>query len=359
MKTPTTDIAQDDTVLDQSNPEPFGVVVSASPLVLLTQASARVPAGAVVAHASDLLAERPALHLLTCSWTLENGLAAVLASGIAKAQAALPQSRFLVLCANDLEVMACIEAGLDAIVANGQIFVDERMWHPLAHGPGERFDAVYNARLDARNRHELATGIDRLLLLHDHATEDCQDGAVNGMRRILPAATFANCDFVSGGYRPLRPPEVNRLLALADVGLCLSAVEGSMRAAMQYLLAGLPLVTTPSVGGRDRYFVGGYCRTVPADPEAVARASAELANLRLDRQRIRRHVGDMVSFDRHNFLQAVNKYIRRALRGPDATFACFAPFAGLTSTERGVRYFRAQLEGMAGEVGSLPAGTSA
>jgi len=355
MRAPTVDTAPDEAFLASVNPSHFGAVVSTSPLVVLTQANNEVPAGAVAAYAPDLLVDKPALHLLTCSWTLESDLPKLLAKGIAKAQSMLPLSRFLVLCANDLEVLACSALGLDAIVASGQIFVDERIWHPLPQQVARPYLAVYNARLDAFKRHELAARISNLLLTYAWSTDDSQDNSMARVRALLPSATFANHDMLGGQYKALPLPEVNQLLAQAETGLCLSAVEGSMRAAMEYLLAGLPVVTTPSLGGRDRYFVGGYCRTVPADPDAVLHAARELADLRLDRSRIRRHVGDMVAFDRHNFLRALNKHVRQLFGTRRDIFPSFAPFLGHISRQVDARQFRQHLaaarlgEGFSGE----------
>ena len=60
-----------------------------------------------------------------------------------------------------------------------------------------------------------------------------------------------------------------------------------MYASVQYLLAGLPVVTTASIGGRDEFFDPAYVRWVPDDPEAVALAVDELVALELDPQMIR------------------------------------------------------------------------
>lgn len=344
MRAPSVHAPPDEAFLAGVNPAHFGVVVNTSPLVVFTQANAKIPAGAVTAYAPDLLVDKPALHLLTCSWTLEHGLAKVLAEGIAQMQVQLPLSRFLVLCANDMEVLACGEVSLDAIVASGQIFVDEHIWHPAPHRTARSYTAVYNARLDALKRHELAARIPNLLLTYAWSIDDSQDGSAARVRKLLPRATFANHDFSGGNYRAIALPQVNQLLGQAEIGLCLSAVEGSMRAAMEYLLAGLPVVTTPSVGGRDRYFAGAYCRTVPADAEAIADAATELAGLQLDRQRIRRHVGDMVAFDRHNFLLALNKHARKVFGIRHDLFRSFSPFAGHISRQVDARQFRRQLQ---------------
>lgn len=337
--------APDKGYLAGTNPAPFTVAVSTSPLVVLTEASPKFPAGAAATYAPDLLVERPALHLLSCSWTLEQGLPSVLAEGIARAQSELPRSHFLVLCANDLEVLACAEVGLDAILANRQIFVDERIWHPVAARTPEKYVAIYNARLEVFKRHELAAQVPSLLLSYAGWAADSQDSLLARVRALLPHAHFANHDPGGRHYRNLAPSQVNQLLAQAETGLCLSAVEGATRAAMEYLLAGLPVVTTPSVGGRDRYFVGGYVRTVSSDPDAVAHAATELANLQLDRQRIRRHVGDMVAFDRRNFVLALNKHIRKVFGIRRDLFPSFAPFAGHVSPQGDVQHFRMQLQG--------------
>jgi hypothetical protein len=60
-----------------------------------------------------------------------------------------------------------------------------------------------------------------------------------------------------------------------------------MLASIQYLLAGLAVVTTHNLGGRDEFFSAPYVRWVPDDPEAVADAVDELVALDLDPWTIR------------------------------------------------------------------------
>ena len=48
--------------------------------------------------------------------------------------------------------------------------------------------------------------------------------------------------------------EVNNFLNQCKVGIILSEVEGANYASIQYLLAGLPVVSTKSKGGRDVFF---------------------------------------------------------------------------------------------------------
>jgi glycosyltransferase involved in cell wall biosynthesis len=188
------------------------------------------------------------------------------------------------------------------------------------------FDAIYSARLDPFKRHELAQGIDRLLLAYGYAVLRSQSAAYEQVRNILPKAFFANHHFSSDG-RSLEADEICRLYKHSQVGLCLSAVEGCMRASMEYLLAGLPVVSTPSIGGRERYYTAPYCQVVEATPEAVAMAVHDLGARNLDRQKIRDHVIQMVAFDRYNFLMNVNKITKLHL-GRDDLIPSMAPMIG-------------------------------
>ncbi len=65
----------------------------------------------------------------------------------------------------------------------------------------------------------------------------------------------------------------------------LSAEEGSSYASMEYLLAGLGVVSTHSTGGRDVYFDPDYCITCDPTPEAVRDAVAELRARNIPRGR--------------------------------------------------------------------------
>ena len=60
-----------------------------------------------------------------------------------------------------------------------------------------------------------------------------------------------------------------------------------MRASMEYLLAGLPIVTTPSRGGRDVFLDAEYCLTAAADPRDIRDAVFALRARRIPHQIIR------------------------------------------------------------------------
>jgi len=75
-----------------------------------------------------------------------------------------------------------------------------------------------------------------------------------------------------------------------------------MFASIEYMLCGLPVVSTPSRGGRDFYFDPEFCRVVPPDPVAVADAVAELIRRDLPPEHIRAKTLPKLLHDRAKLL---------------------------------------------------------
>ena len=186
-------------------------------------------------------------------------------------------------CVNDAAIcQRLIEMGVSAHFINQNAFLDERLFHIL---PDETkiYDAVYNARMVPFKRHELACEVSRLLVIGGTYSQDDSIDYYHKVRAALPDAQFTL--EMSGSY--VLPADVNTLLNRSRVGLCLSALEGAMYAATEYLLCGLPVVSTVSVGGRDSWFDPRFTRIVPDDPRAVAEAVQELISLQISPELIR------------------------------------------------------------------------
>ena len=62
----------------------------------------------------------------------------------------------------------------------------------------------------------------------------------------------------------------------AYTGAILSRAEGANYASAEYLLCGLPVVSTYNIGGRDVFFDDRYCRTVLPNPHKIKTAVEEL-----------------------------------------------------------------------------------
>ena len=80
---------------------------------------------------------------------------------------------------------------------------------------------------------------------------------------------------------------------------------------MEYLLCGTPVVSVPSVGGRQRYFHKGNSILAKPDPDSVATAVKLLQQRNLSRTSIRSGVLSILGFERANLLRALNHLFMR------------------------------------------------
>jgi glycosyltransferase involved in cell wall biosynthesis len=138
---------------------------------------------------------------------------------------------------------------------NHNLYINEHLYQPLAEP--KIYDAIYTAQLAAFKRLALAKQVDRLMVVS-------YGGDLHAYCPDLQHAEF-NREF-------LPRPELARKYNQAYAGLCLSAQEGAMLSSCEYLLCGIPVVSTPSKGGRDEFFSPQNSIIVPPDPELVAKA---------------------------------------------------------------------------------------
>ncbi len=305
-------------------------IVNPDPLITFSSTELDTIGIAILLKENPGISEAGGMHFLSPVWTLENGAVEVLLQAIAKAQADLPRHVFVCLASTVFELYLLGKSGLPAILANGSIFVDETTWRVQpANWPGlDRFDAVYNARLLPYKRHELASALKSLMLISHYAFGEEQEKALADVQKLLPHAFFANRKLASIDKPVLSAEQTSLLLAHAGVGLVLSSEEGATKASIEYMLCGLPVVSTNSLGGRDRYYGAPYCQIVPDDPDAAAAAVKRLVEARLERLRIREHVSKAIAFDRHNFLLAANRMIKHHM-GLANALPSFRPLLGL------------------------------
>jgi glycosyltransferase involved in cell wall biosynthesis len=211
--------------------------------------------------------------------------------------------------------------GIPATFASQNAMLDERRY--TVETAEKQFDAVCNGRMTRFKRHWLGRDIPRLLVVGGINAPDDTVEYFEEVRSILPRAHFTHAQQLRAW---LQPEQVSQMLNRAHVGLCLSACEGAMYAAVEYLLCGLPVVTTCSLGGRDEWFDTRYVRTVPDDPAAVAAAVQELLRLRLPPQWIRQQTLQKVCKHRRAFVEVVQQIFNRELVGRDFARDWYARF---------------------------------
>jgi glycosyltransferase involved in cell wall biosynthesis len=214
----------------------------------------------------------------TDKWVLDNKIPAVYIRGIEWGDLYTDKNRWitlnreickfgrLVIAANTPEEFSAFhDYGLTATVASNNCFVNEnvfklseRRWNTLP-----KYDAVYIAQLMAFKRHALAADIFNLYVV-------CY-GKQFKLHDFCP-------DLIHAGHNTAWLSEAAVVSKLHDsrVGLALSRLEGANLATVEYGLCGLPVVSTPSKGGRDLFF-NQFTKIVDPEPLAVSKAVEELA----------------------------------------------------------------------------------
>lgn len=204
-----------------------------------------------------------------------------------------PQDSFHFLCCDELLAKRLQARGISSHHISHNAFLDERLYEPAAPTDDERkYDAVYVARMSHFKRHALAVNIPRLLLLGNVVCEYDDAAYAADLQRKMPAATFTLDE------QWLQTPEVARRMGQAHVGLILSETEGGSYVTAEYQLCGLPVVTTPSRGGRETWLHPHYSRVVAANPTAIADAVADLKQANLDPLAIRSRVVALIAEQR-------------------------------------------------------------
>ncbi|QKC80402.1 glycosyltransferase [Mesorhizobium sp. NZP2077] len=301
--------------------------VSHDPLILYTPIGGARPLSTVAAIGRRL-AKRRATLLLSPNWTLERPhVVSRMGADLAWYRQRFPLHELIFLCNTEEERRLVAAAGGTAIVSNHNLMVSEEMFRPLPDVPVV-FDAVYNGRISHTKRHYLALDIERLVHITFSIGEVAPAGARAFIRRLQvqsPLHHIAN-PIVDGMTAKLTTPEVNRVYNQAAVGLCLSAEEGAMYSSMEYLLAGLPIVSTPSLGGRDVFFDPDYCMIVEPEPAAIRRAVERLRDRAIPREEIRGRTLEKVRAGRLE-LTAYLSALKRRLGSSDPPFSQW-PFQG-------------------------------
>jgi glycosyltransferase involved in cell wall biosynthesis len=227
------------------------------------------------------------LHLVcSFSWNMDPAKAIELLLQVdARRRRRFPRHEIHYLAGTERQLQQLEARNIPAILCNHNALVDESIFRPL-QGVAKRFDAIYDARLSPFKRHQLAERIESLALVTAPSSNPREVSYAKEIRSRLAHAHWCN-PLLGLDCEPLSPLDVNRCLNEAKVGLCLSEEEGAMYASMQYLLAGLPVVTTPSQGGRDVFFDPEYTLVVEPDATAVADGVRRMGARQIDSEVIR------------------------------------------------------------------------
>jgi hypothetical protein len=153
---------------------------------------------------------------------------------------------------------------------NQNFYINEYLYEILDQP--KLYDAIYTAQLNESKRLWLAKNVERLMVAS-------YGGDLHTFCPELKHADF-NKSF-------LPRTELAKKYNQSYVGLILSAVEGANLASSEYLLCGIPVISTPSKGGRDEFFTPENSIIVSPEPKAVAEAVQTFKHIAPDPQKIR------------------------------------------------------------------------
>lgn len=186
--------------------------------------------------------------------------------------------------------------GVRGTLISKYVYTDEKVFSP--HDSQQKdLDAVYIAKLASFKRHVLAARVAKLAII---TTEG------RGLSAFCPAVSHAETN-----SRNLTNREVAEFIRRAHCTLALSATEGGMLASFESLLCGVPVISTPSRGGRDLFYRSFNSKIVEPDAEAVAAAVTEVSGRTVDTQLIRSTALADLQRHREKYCEYISKISRR------------------------------------------------
>lgn len=176
--------------------------------------------------------------------------------------------------------------GFEGDIVNHNCFLDENLFKVVESE--KIYDAIYTARLAPFKRHYLASKVSNLALIAGNTSGE--------LIKDLPPHKYINESHLSAD-------DVIQKLAQSKVGLLLSDFEGACYSSSEYLLCGLPVVSTRSHGGRDIWYNAYNSIICDANPESVSEAVQKLAAYKKDPHRIREMHIKLSNQLRSNFIK--------------------------------------------------------
>jgi glycosyltransferase involved in cell wall biosynthesis len=216
-----------------------------------------------------------------------------------------PNCNFWFLCNTQKEYRLFNSLGIKCIFCNHNAFVDEKLFR-IRPRIRKKFDAVYNAQIARFKRLELASKIEKLAIITYFDYVKSSFGYYWKIKRVLNRATWINKP--KENYIPAQ--QLAKYINQARIGLCLSKIEGAMYASAEYLLCGLPIVSTKSVGGRDEFFEEAYVKIVTSNKYAIARAVEEMIRREVSPIIIRKKTLNKIENHRKRFINLIQGIYR-------------------------------------------------
>jgi glycosyltransferase involved in cell wall biosynthesis len=185
----------------------------------------------------------------------------------------LKKSNFFILYNTKEDVERFSKHGFRGTICNNNCWLDENCYKVI--DCEKKYDAIMVSRAIAIKRHYLAREVSNLALVTNGINVDEPNGEIE-----LPPHVYNNL------YH-LPTPKVNELISESRCGLILSPEEGACYASSEYLLCGIPVVSTYSKGGRDAWYNDYNSIIVEDDEKEVSLAVEHFKLVSKDPHKIR------------------------------------------------------------------------
>jgi hypothetical protein len=181
---------------------------------------------------------------------------------------ALSPENVVILCNAKDEIDASRKAGWPySTLCNHNAWLDEDLYCLNEKQEGDRlYDLVINCRPEKWKRPYVAAGIDRLAIIKGY---NFRKNDYYELAELSPA-------YINDSRLGLS--EVVGILNSSKVGGSFSAVEGGCYSSSEYLLCGLPVISTESLGGRDVYYTDINSRIIEPCEVSCRAALVDLIN---------------------------------------------------------------------------------
>lgn len=206
----------------------------------------------------------------------------------------LNKRNFFIMFNSPREMENFSSYGFEGDVINHNAWLDENLVMKVIPNTPKLYDALYIARLSAFKRHGLASEVSNLALVAgiNHG---------NPINEDLPSYVYRN-------EKPLTPEEVCVKINQSVCGLILSEMEGACFSSSEYLLCGIPVVSTKCFGGRDVWYDDYNSIVVEPDPNKIKDAVDIFMQNPKNPYKIRNAHIEKAQYYRNRFIDALGDF---------------------------------------------------
>ncbi len=241
---------------------------------------------------------RSALYFVAIPWFHDSNYYRRSISFICDLAPSIDPGQIIVLANSPAEVEFAKSAGMSSsFLCHQNAWLDWNLFS-IDESAEKKYDLVLNTRPESWKRPFLANKVQRLAIIkgNNYRKDDYYD-----LNQLNPV--FINTQRIS-------PAKVCQVLNQSCAGGIFSALEGGCYSSSEYLLCGIPVISTPSQGGRDVWYNDSnsiVLRNISSEDvvEAVDQIKAGLSLGAYTSAAIRRQHIDLQAFFRNCWIQFV------------------------------------------------------